>query len=100
MKDFENYLILAGAGLLVTLYKIFNSLSKNVTLRMTAIISKILLSLIISFLIVPKGMVYFSWDIYTALAVNAVINLFSEGIMKIVEDKVYKKVEKELDKHL
>jgi hypothetical protein len=100
MKEFENYLILAASGLLVTIYKIFNLLSKNIKLNLYTIISKGLLSLIISFLIIPKGMDYFKWSIVTALCVNALINLFSEGIMVIVEKKVYKKIEEKIDKHL
>lgn len=100
MTNYKNYLILAGAGLIVTLYKIFKSISDGKKLKMATVVSKVLLALIISLLIIPKAMVYFNWNIETALTANAIVNLFSEGIMKILEKKVYEKVEDKLDKHL
>lgn len=100
MTNYKNYLILAGAGLIVTLYKIFKSVSDGKKLKMATVVSKVLLALIISLLIIPKAMVYFNWNIETALTANAIVNLFSEGIMKILEKKVYEKVEDKLDKHL
>lgn len=100
MTNYKNYLILAGAGLIVTLYKIFKSISDGKKLKMATVVSKVLLALIISLLIIPKAMVYFNWNIETALTANAIVNLFSEGIMKILEKKVYEKIEDKLDKHL
>jgi hypothetical protein len=100
MVNFKNYLILAGAGLIVTLYKIFKSISDGKKLKMATVISKVLLALIISLLVIPKAMNYFNWNIETALTANAIVNLFSEGIMKILEKKVYEKLEDKLDKHL
>jgi hypothetical protein len=100
MEKFHELLILAAAGLLVTAYKVLKSISEGVTLTIATIVTKVLLSLIISLLIVPKIMIYFSMDIYSGLTVASVINLFSEGIMKIAEKKVLEKVEEKLDKHL
>jgi hypothetical protein len=98
MIHYKHYLILAGAGLIVTLYKIFKAISDGKKLKMATIVSKVLLALIISLLIIPKAMIYFNWSIETALTANALVNLFSEGIMKILEKKVYEKVEDKLNK--
>jgi hypothetical protein len=98
MTDFKNYLILAGAGIVVTLYKIFKSLSDGTKLRMVTILSKVLLALIISLLVVPRIMEWFDWDINGGLMINALLNLFSEGIMVLVEKELLKKIKDKIEK--
>jgi hypothetical protein len=87
----EEYLALAGAGGLATLYKIMSSeMEKIVPL---AVMKKSLLSLIISILIVPALMEYFKLSLTVGIAITSGINLFVEIIMKKLEKKIEDKID-------
>jgi hypothetical protein len=96
--DFKNYLLLAAAGMLVTLYKITKSIGGGQRLRIIQMTTKILLALIISLLITPKIMIWLNWGIDGGLTINAILNLFSEGIMVVAEKSIPKKIEEKINK--
>jgi hypothetical protein len=96
--DFKNYLLLAGAGILVTLYKITKTIGGGQRLQIIQITTKILLALIISLLITPKVMIWLNWGVEGGLTINALLNLFSEGIIAVAEKSIPKKIEEKIDK--
>jgi hypothetical protein len=91
--DYKSYIYLAGAGLLVTSYKVFKNISEGIRLKVAQIITEILLALIISLLIVPKIMLFMGWGIEGGMAINAVLNIFSKFILMALEKAIPKKIE-------
>lgn len=87
----EEYLTLAGAGTLVTLYKILsNQMEKIIPFE---IAKKTVLGLIIAVLIVPAIMEYYQLTLTIGIALTSVINLFVEVIMKRLEKKIETKID-------
>ena len=87
----EQYLILAGAGILVTVYKMLSAEMDKII--PAEILKKSLLALIVSVLIVPAVMEYFKLSITIGIALASVMNLFIELLMK----KFAKKLEEKID---
>jgi hypothetical protein len=87
----EQYLILAGAGILVTAYKIMSKKIEEIVPQEIA--KKTILSLVISILIVPALLEYFKLSFTIGIAIVAIINLFVEVIMKKLENKIGDKID-------
>jgi len=87
----EQYLILAGAGILVTAYKLLSKELKDIV--PVEIAKKTILSLVISILIVPAILEYFKLSFTVGIGIVAIINLFVEIIMKKLEAKIEKKID-------
>jgi hypothetical protein len=87
----QDYLILAGAGTLVTLYKILSTQMEKII--PFEIAKKAVLGLIIAVLIVPAIMEYYQLTLTIGIALTSVINLFVEVIMKRLEKKIETKID-------
>ena len=87
----EQYLILAGAGILVTAYKIMSKKMEEIV--PIEIAKKTILSLVISILIVPAIVEYFKLSFTVGIAIVAIINLFVEVILKKLETKIEDKID-------
>lgn len=87
----EEYLVLAGAGGLVTIYKLLTQQMEKII--PFEIIKKAILGLIISVLIVPALMEYFQLSLTIGIALTSVINMFVEVIMKKLERKIEEKID-------
>jgi hypothetical protein len=88
--NFEYFIFLAFTGLLSTGYKVAKSVNK---LDARAIIAETILSLIISLAIVPAIMEEYKITITKAVAMVAIMTIFSNLIIKLVEKKITKKTQ-------
>lgn len=86
--NFGDFIILGSAGLLATVYKVAKSVNK---LDARAIIAETILSLIISIFIMPAIMEEYKITITLAGALVAIMTIFSNLIIKLVEKKIIKK---------
>lgn len=87
----EEYLILAGAGGLVTAYKLLSNKMEKIVPKEIA--KKSILSIIISVLIVPAIMEYYKFSLTIGIAIVGFINLFVEIILKKLESKIENKID-------
>lgn len=86
--NFEYFIFLGVTGLLSTGYKVAKSVNK---LDARAIIAETILSLIISIVIMPAIMEEYKITITKAVALVAIMTIFSNLIIKLVEKKIIKK---------
>ena len=87
----EQYLILAGCGIVVTAYKLLGKKMEEIVPKEVG--KKTLLSLIISILIVPALIEYFKLSFTVGIERVALINVFIEVIMKQLEKKIETKID-------
>ena len=87
----EQYLILAGAGIVVTAYRIMSKKLEEIV--PIAIAKETILGLVISVLIVPAIIEYFKLSFTVGIGIVAIINMFIRVIMEKIEKKIEKKID-------
>ena len=87
----SDYIVLALAGLLVTIYHILNNKMEKIVPKHIA--SETALSVIISVIIIPAAMEYWNLSLKLGIGLTGIVNLFVKVIMVKLEKKVEEKIE-------
>lgn len=87
----SDYIVLALAGLLVTIYRILNNKMEKIVPKHIA--RETALSVIISVIIIPAAMEYWTLSLKLGIGLTGIVNLFVKVIMVKLEKKVEEKIE-------
>jgi len=87
----SDYIVLALAGLLVTIYRILNNKMERIIPKNIA--KETVLSVIISVIIIPAAMEYWNLSLKLGIGLTGIVNLFVKVIMAKLEKKVEEKIE-------
>lgn len=87
----SDYIVLALAGLLVTIYRILNNKMERIIPKNIA--KETVLSVIISVIIIPAAMEYWNLSLKLGIGLTGIVNLFVKVIMVKLEKKVEEKIE-------
>jgi hypothetical protein len=87
----SDYIVLALAGLLVTIYRILNNKMERIIPKNIA--KETILSVIISVIIIPAAMEYWNLSLKLGIGLTGIVNLFVKVILQKLEKKVEEKIE-------
>ena len=92
--EFKNYLFLAIAAVLTTLFKILRGIKMSAKI----IASKVILSIIIAMFFVPAIMEWFNLSLQIGLGLAALFTMISEQVVDIIEKTIPKKITDKINK--